>query len=892
YNFARYAGPAPSAPPLTTYLNGAMELVTATVTPNGEQGPDGPLGTLRTIWRATRKLEGQPRPRIQIGFRDGSTSEFSDFAALWWYPPERWRVGELVKLDLDGLPLRQVAGWQALVPPPASAASARPASLPEVSDEERFKLGDLTVAVRRSPWRMSVLGPTGALIWQESDPVPGDRHGPLGFQVDGQSWWHLTSLLGSTPVEGGFELRAATDDPSGRTATVRLESLGPADLRVTLEVSDPGGITAVSQSFPSPQDERFVGFGERFTGVDQRGRVVTTWANDRRAAGYGDSTYAPVPFFISNHGYSMLLETDARSTYDLASEKADRASWEVATAELSLVFGYGPSPRELVQRYVTRSGLPPLPPLWSFGVVKTAIGGQEQVLRDAQRLRELDVPVSGIYAYDAHDDDSNIGWPYVTYTGKQAGPYPDLRAFTDELHRRGFKALAYNTADFHLGTPAYQFPANLGFFIRGTDGRPYLHQGYLISWIDFTNPGAVNWWGLLWRRALGDLGFDGGMLDLGELTPEDAVYANGQTGQTMHNRYPALYHQAALNAARAVKPDALLFARAGGPGAQAYQLSQWSGDPVSNWTAVEGFKSIVPAALSFGLSGFPYFHTEVGGYLAADIPHQSEYELWMRWLQVGAFTSMLRDQYGDHQTGTQPVEIWSDENTMGAFRFYAGLHNQLVPYIYSYAKIASETGLPIMRHLALNWPDQPRAWQEEQSYTLGDDILVAPVVDEGARLRRVYLPPGGWVDFWTGQLWDGDREITADAPVERLPVFVRAGAILPMATDFDTLAPASVPGVRSWNGDLVVKVMSASEPVQSVFRLYDGTQLAYRSDERSSEFTRQNAGATVAMELHLPSTSAPAQVLVDGASARDWRFERGEVVLSLPTGASQVRVVR
>jgi alpha-D-xyloside xylohydrolase len=635
-----------------------------------------------------------------------------------------------------------------------------------------------------------------------------------------------------------------------------------------------------------------LGFGERFTAVDQRGRVVTTWADDRRVAGYGDSTYTPLPFFISSRGYSLALETDVRSTFDLAAERPDRYAWEAETGELSLVFSYGPTARDLVQQQVARTGLPPLPPIWAFGVWKTAIGGEAQVLRDAARLRQLGVPVSALYVFDTLDPESNIGWPYITFEGKRSGPYGALRALTDGLHAQGLKVLTYNTADFHLERPNYAFPAEQGFFLKTTSGQPYVHPGFQLSWLDFSNPQAVAWWRMLWKRSLVDLGFDGGMLDLGELTPPDARYANGLDGRAMHNRYPALYAQAAFEAVAALKPDSVLLDRSGAAGAQAFQHLQWPGDPLVDWSENNGFKSMLPAALSFGLSGFPYWHPEVGGYLADGLPRDSERELWFRWLELGAFSSLLRDQYGDHQTGSEPVEMWSDDDTIEAYRFYGRLHNSLVPYLYSYARIASETGLPLMRHLALNYPDDTRAWIEEREYTLGDELLVAPVDDEGARTRTLYLPAGRWVDFWSGAIFDGGREVTADAPLDRIPVYVRAGAIIPMAADFDTLVPAAEPGVRTWNGDLVIRVMPSNGPADSSFRLYDGTGLAYRTDGRGAVLSVRGSPAARGLEIHLPAEAPPAAVRIGDSTAAEWRYDaaKHEVVVSTHAADTTVSV--
>ncbi len=406
---------------------------------------------------------------------------------------------------------------------------------------------------------------------------------------------------------------------------------------------------------------------------------------------------------------------------------------------------YGGNLKELVQQHAALTGLPPRPPIWAFGVIKTSTGGQGHVLDEMQRLREMQIPVSAVYAYDSVDYQANIGWPYVNYAGRAAGPYPDHVGFTDRLHQLGYKALTYFKADFHLDRPGWEVPAERGFLVKGPNGDLLQHQRFPVTWLDFTNTAAVDWWGGLWQRALGDLGYDGGMLDVGEILPPSAVMADGSSGEQAHNRYPLLYAQHAWQHASAIRPngDFLLFARSGAAGAQKYQSLQWPGDPTMQWEAPSGLRSLIPAALSFGLSGFPYWHPEVGGYVQVGLPSEQERELWMRWLQLGTWSSTLRDQYGDYPLA--PMDLWLDETNRTAFRDAARIHNSLIPYIYSTVAESTRTGLPLMRYLPLEALDDPRAWEVEQSYFFGRDILVAPVVEAGATTRTLYLPSGSWV---------------------------------------------------------------------------------------------------------------------------------------------------
>ena len=568
----------------------------------------------------------------------------------------------------------------------AAQTSWRGADVPEDAGaaELRFGLGDLVLAVDADPWRLRLLLPGGETVWEEATDET------VGFRTEAGATGRAVRLLtAGSSGDGAVRLVAGTDDPGGRQIDVDVRSVAPRVARLTVAVSPSHGVAAVGGGVVAGEDERFVGFGERFDGVNQRGRIVDIWAEDRVLAGYGASTYAPIPLLLSNRGYGVALERHDRSRFDLAATRADRWSWEQDAATVSLLVSYGPGLRELVERQAEAWGTPPLPPIWAFGVWKTSVGGQHAVLEEAASLRQHGVPISAMFVYDAIDHASNIGWPHVNYAGRRAGAYPDHAGLTAGLRRFGIRALNYFRADFHLDQPGYAGPAGLGLLVRRSDGEPYVHSRFPASWLDFTNPRAVDWWRGAWARALGDLGYDGGMLDVGEILPADAAMWDGSPGVRTHNRYPLLYARSAWEHAASLRPDGdfVLFARSGAQGAHRYQSLQWPGDARMEWEGPGGLQSIVPAALSFGLSGYPYFHAEVAGYVQAGLSHGEERELWLRWLQLATWTATLRDHYGDHPVA--PVDAWLDPETLLAFRDAARVHNSLVPYLYTHAREAA-----------------------------------------------------------------------------------------------------------------------------------------------------------------------------------------------------------
>jgi len=706
----------------------------------------------------------------------------------------------------------------------ARLASATPTP-PEVATDQRVTLGNLTLIVRASPWQLSLLDPNGQTLWDE------DLNQTLGYTTPDGQVYRAQRLKSFTQVgSDAVRLLADTGDPTAAPLAVEVTRITDGALRMTVTPDPAISASRVMGGISTQSDERFVGFGERFDGVNQRGRKVDVWAEDRRVAGYGSSTYAPVPLLLSSRGHGFALERFERARFDVAASRDDVWTWQQDAPIASILLTYGPKLSDLVQRNAQIVGTAPLPPPWLFGVWKTSVGGQDSVIAEMRKLRDLDIPVSAVFAYDAVDSDANVGWPSVTFGGRQAGPYPDPRTYTDTLHGLGFKVLNYFTADFHTDRSNYQEPASHGFLVHRQDGRVYIHPDFNVAWLDFTDPDASVWWTASWHRALSDLGYDGGMLDLGELIPADASLADGTSGLESHNRYPLLYAESARTAALDVRPDGdfALLLRSGALGAQRFQSAQWDGDAVMRWEGPDGLRSMLPAALSFGLSGFPYWHAEVAGYVQADLSHDQERELWLRWLQLASWTSLLRDHLGDHPRS--PVDVWLDEGTLSAFRQAAQVHASLLPYLYSLATEASRTGMPIMRFLPLEVPEDARAWDEEQAYFLGSTFLVAPVVEPGATTRRVYLPVGEWVDYWRGTIYSGGQEVTVPAPLDGSgpPVFARAGAIVPLAAQYDSLVAADpTSGVRTWSGDLVVRIMPSgpSGSPESSFTLYDGTRL-------------------------------------------------------------------
>lgn len=637
----------------------------------------------------------------------------------------------------------------------------------------------MCVRITRAPWRLDVFAGDRRLLVQGDEsagaPVfvleaatlahllPAGQPLPAGDA--GQVLVHPRHLLPQWRlIPDGATVWAATDDPLGRVATVTIRLVAPGVVEMTARLGigsrwPDGAVVATTLTMRSGSDEHFFGLGEQFGGADARGRRVGMLVQDGITTDRPLGGYAPVPFFVSSRGYGFYLAGARPSVFAL--DVGGARTWQV-TASTTAPTWYildGPRPPDVIARYADLTGHPPLPPPWTLGVWKTLVGGRDRVLAAARRLRAEHIPVSVIWTYDAVDESVDLGWPAPVFAPIPIGSYPDLPSFTATLHRLGYTVLGYVSPEFTPGRPSFRYPARHGYFVHGIGSvggtSSARSAGGHIYLLDLTNPSAVRWWQDNLRRILTPLGFDGWFQDLGDRLPHGARFANGRGALDMANLYPLLYARTAEAVAQATKPDALLVMRSGVAGIQRYQRAVWAGDQRMTWNRGTGFPAVITAGLSWGIAQAPFWGSDIGGYLEGRPPlsRAAQEELYLRWVEFGAFSPIMRDTLGDK--GRHAIYMDSDARTLGAFRRYAQLHQQLFPYFYAAARVAHLTGLPIMRHLFLAYPTDPRVYGLDDEYLLGPDLLVAPVTAPGVDRRTVYLPAGAWVDYWSGVALSG-----------------------------------------------------------------------------------------------------------------------------------------
>jgi alpha-glucosidase (family GH31 glycosyl hydrolase) len=462
------------------------------------------------------------------------------------------------------------------------------------------------------------------------------------------------------------------------------------------------------------------------------------------------------------------------------------------------VFGGG-SPAATLRRYTRYAGRQPAPAArWVWGAWFQPGGALEEQIGQLEKLRQADAPVSVIQTY-----------LHYLPCGDQVGGEDAERERVDAFHARGAAVTTYFNpmicADYQ---PRFDEAVAAGALAKTAGGDPYTYEysssptnRFDVGQFDFSSEAGRSFYEQLLAEAVAD-GHDGWMEDFGEYTPLDSHYANGMDGTRMHNLYPTQYHCAAFDFVRRQERPIVRFQRSGFTGANRCAQVVWSGDPTVGWD-FDGLASQVKAGLSMGMSGISTWGSDIGGFFAIGQRELSD-ELLTRWVQFGAVSPVMRTQRNGVAFPEKDRPQVDDDDQIANWRRYAKLHTRLLPYLEAADRVYRRKGLPIMRHLALVYPGDEFSREREDEYLFGPDLLAAPVIEPGATERELYLPPGRWVDFWRAvsyrekrgtlrleraKVIAGGHEDTLPAPLDELPLMVRAGAVLPLLpADVDTLA--------------------------------------------------------------------------------------------------------
>jgi alpha-D-xyloside xylohydrolase len=542
-----------------------------------------------------------------------------------------------------------------------------------------------------------------------------------------------------------------------------------AGLPYTAAMSFGDGFTGASLELAP--GEVVAGLGEQFASVVQNGRRLALEANDALGAGAA-LVYKAAPVLHSSAGYSLFVNTPGPLTADVGARltsEMELTSDEADRLDLFLIGGDLPA---RLHSYTGLTGRMPLPPRWALGawMSRCRYRTRAELEAVADELRQRSVPCDVLHI----DPDWLVRDRLNCDFDWSEEKYPRPREMIERLHAQGFRVSVWELPYLDPDSPRYQEAEEKGLLVRSPDGRPAAvdrtptRDGRPRGLVDFSNPAARRWWQER-NHFLLELGVDVLKCDFGEGLPEDAVMWDGRSGRRWRNLYPLRYHATVAGAMAASGRAGLLWSRSGWAGSQRYP-AQWGGDPEAS---LAGLASQLRAGITWGLCAPGLWGHDIGGFYG-DGPSP---ELYVRWAQVGCLSPLTRFH------GLGPREPWAfGERAFEIVRSYIELRYRLLPYLWSAACEAARHGLPVMRPIAFEDATDPLLWRVEHQYLLGPDLLVTAVLSESPDPvdTTVVLPPGEWADFWTGELHRGPGRLQVRVTLDRLPMFVRAGAVVPM----------------------------------------------------------------------------------------------------------------
>jgi len=552
-------------------------------------------------------------------------------------------------------------------------------------------------------------------------------------------------------------------------------------------------------------NEYFYGFGEYFTPFVKNGQVIDIWNEDGGTA--SEQAYKTVPFYISTRGYGVFADHPEKVSFEVCSEVVSKVQFSVPGEELKYMVIGGDNPSEVVSRYTELLGRPALPPAWSFGLwLSTSFTteyNEKTVTSFIDGMANRDIPLS-VFHFDCfwmkEYQWCNFAW--------DTDAFPDPEGMLKRLKDKGLKICLWINPYIGQRSPLFAEGAEKGYLIKNSEGGVWQWDLWQpgLAIVDFTNPGAVEWYKAHLRRLM-DMGVDCFKTDFGERIPADGVYHDGSCPLKMHNFYSFIYNKAVFEVVEEVKGknEAVLFARSATAGGQRFPV-HWGGDCDSNY---ESMAESLRGGLSLSLCGFGFWSHDIGGFENTATP-----DVYKRWVAFGLFSSHSRL----HGSISYRVPWLFDDEAVDVLRHFTRLKSSLMPYIFATAVNAHRTGIPTMRPMVMQFPSDPVCPFLDTQYMFGDNLLVAPVFnDEGT--RSVYLPKtacnGLWTNFLTGEKSKGGVFVEEKHDYFSLGLWVPPNSVIPMGKEENV--------VYMYSEQPILHVFEA-EVVSTVIYNPDGTE--------------------------------------------------------------------
>ncbi len=513
------------------------------------------------------------------------------------------------------------------------------------------------------------------------------------------------------------------------------------------------------------------GLGERFTPFVKNGQVVDIWNEDGGTS--SEQAYKNIPFYLTNRGYGVLVNHPEKVSFEVASEKVERVQFSVPGEMLEYFIIYGPTPKEILARYTALTGRPALPPAWSFGLwLSTSFTtdyDEATVTSFIRKMAEYNIPLS-VFHFDCFWM-KEFNWCDFTWDERC---FPDPVGMLKRLKAHGLHICVWINPYIAERSSLFDEAVKEGYLLKKADGSVWQTDLWQAGMgiVDFTNPDACKWYKSKLRTLL-DMGVDAFKTDFGERIPTDVSYFDRSDPVKMHNFYSYLYNKTVFDLLQEVRgeQDAVVFARSATVGGQQFPV-HWGGDSTATF---ESMAESLRGGLSLGLSGFGFWSHDIGGF-----EQTANADIYKRWIAFGLLSSHSRL----HGSSSYRVPWAYDEESVDVLRKFTRLKCSLMPYLYQSARQAHENGIPMLRAMFVELPNDPACDHLDRQFMLGDSLLVAPVFTHDGSVDY-YVPAGMWTNLLNGEMVQGPcwRRETHD--VMTLPLLVRPNTVLPVGNRSD-----------------------------------------------------------------------------------------------------------